>query len=488
MTGDAESRAHAAAGAAPKIGARAVAYLLFAGALYGLLFSINKVATTNGVPGLAYVFWHTLGAGLILWLGCLATRTPVRFDRAHLRLYFVAGALGISIPVSLLAHVAPNLPASLVVMVTCLSPTCTYLMAMALRMERFRLLSTGGVALGLAGILILVVPGITLPSFAEVSWLLLALLAPVCFAAFNIAGAILWPPKAHSLGLACGIQLGGAVVLVPVMLGTGETYLFPGPLLAGDLAILGATGVTALVWYLIFEILRLGGPLFLSQFGYIIVLTGFGWGAVIFGERLSGSAWIAAALPTCCRASRYLRIPSADGARGASGKGANDDQTASDRHLHRPGAGRQSGCGLPPRRLAGRGDDAGHRGREQSVGNRLHGAGRRGLSLALVHAQCRGRSLRPCHARRRLRRVRGAEAGLGERRVRDAERPAHGHPRRRGAGHGFSRPAGTSRRRRRRCSRRRSARRRPRCSPAPTGSRCSRGRRRLRASVPTRRC
>ena len=229
MTGDAESRAHAAAGAAPKIGARAVAYLLFAGALYGLLFSINKVATTNGVPGLAYVFWHTLGAGLILWLVCLATRTPVGFDRAHLRLYFVAGALGISIPVSLLAHVAPNLPASLVVMVTCLSPTCTYLMAMALRMERFRLLSTGGVALGLAGILILVVPGITLPSFAEASWLLLALLAPVCFAAFNIAGAILWPPKAHSLGLACGIQLGGAVVLVPVMLGTGETYLFPAP-------------------------------------------------------------------------------------------------------------------------------------------------------------------------------------------------------------------------------------------------------------------
>ena len=180
-----------------------------------------------------------------------------------LRLYFVAGALGISIPVSLLAHVAPKLPASLVVMVTCLSPTCTYLIAMALRMERFRLLSTGGVALGLAGILILVVPGITLPNLTQVSWLLLAMLAPVCFASFNVVGAILWPPKAHSLGLACGIQMGGAVVLVPFMLGTGETYLFPGPLLAGDLAILGATGVTALVWYLIFEILRLGGPLFL---------------------------------------------------------------------------------------------------------------------------------------------------------------------------------------------------------------------------------
>ena len=283
-------------GSTRRIGALAVAYLLIAGALYGLLFSINKIATTHEVPGLAYVFWHTLGAGLILLLGCAATRTPLGLSPAHLRLYVIGGAVGISIPVSLLAHVAPNLPASLVVMVTSLSPTCTYLMAMLLRMERFRLLSTGGVALGLAGIVILVVPGVTLPSFAEVSWLLLALLAPLCFAAFNIVGAVMWPPAARSLALACGIQLGGAVVLVPVMLGTGETYLFPGPLLAGDLAILAAAAITALVWYLIFEILRRGGPLFLSQFGYIIVLTGFGWGAAIFGERLSGSAWGAAAL------------------------------------------------------------------------------------------------------------------------------------------------------------------------------------------------
>ena len=296
MSGDEEARTDAGAAAAPRVGARAVVYLLVAGVLYGLLFSINKVATTNGVPGLAYVFWHTLGAGLILWLGCAVTRTPVGLSRAHLRLYLVCGAVGVSIPVSLLAHVAPNLPASLVVMTTCLSPTCTYLLAMSLRMERFRLLSTGGVALGFAGILILVVPGITLPTFAEVSWLLLALLATVCFAAFNILGTLLRPPEAHSLGLACGMQMGGALVLVPVMLGTGETYLFPGPLLAGDLAILGATAITALVWYLVFEILRRSGPLFLSQFGYIIVLAGLGWGALIFGERLSSSAWIAAAL------------------------------------------------------------------------------------------------------------------------------------------------------------------------------------------------
>ena len=296
MRANSERKAGAAGSIGRRIGPRAVVYLVAAGALYGLLFSINKVATTHAVPGLAYVFWHTLGAGLVLLLGCAATRTLPALSWAHLRLYLIGGAAGIAVPVSLLAHVAPKLPASLVVMVTCLSPTCTYLMAISLRMERFRLLSVGGVVLGLAGILILAVPGVTLPSFAAARWLLLALLAPLCFAAFNIVGAVMWPPGARSLSLACGIQLGGAIVLIPAMLGTGQAYLFPGPLLTGDLAILWATLVTAAVWYLIFEILRLGGPVFLSQFAYIIVLTGFGWGAVIFGERLSGSAWIAAAL------------------------------------------------------------------------------------------------------------------------------------------------------------------------------------------------
>ena len=295
MTNAGDAQAGAAEPKAPRVGALAVIYLLIAGALYGLLFSIHKVATTHEVPGIGYVFWHTLGAGLILLPICMAARTPVGFSAAHLRFYTICGAIGISIPVSILAHVAPQLPASLVVMVTCLSPTCTYLIAVTIRMERFRLLSTVGVGLGLVGIVILVLPGITVPTFAEASWLLLALLAPVCYAAFNILGAVLWPPKAHPLSLACGIQLGAAVVLVPVMIGMGETYVFPGPILNGDLAVLGATVITALAWYLVFEILRRSGPLFLSQFGYIIVLTGMGWGAVIFGERLSGSAWIAAA-------------------------------------------------------------------------------------------------------------------------------------------------------------------------------------------------
>ena len=41
--------------------------LLFAcGITWGLSFSLNKIAITSGIPVVAYVFWQSLGAGLIL--------------------------------------------------------------------------------------------------------------------------------------------------------------------------------------------------------------------------------------------------------------------------------------------------------------------------------------------------------------------------------------------------------------------------------------
>ncbi len=280
----------------PRASLRALACLLCAGTLYGLLFSVNKIATTSEVPTLAYVFWHTLGGALLILVVCAAARRLPGMSRAHIKLYLVGGAAGIAIPVSLLAHVAPHLPASLVVMVVCLSPPCTYLMAMAFRMERLHLPMVAGVALGLAGVAVLVIPGMAVPTIEEARWLMLALLAPVCFATFNVSAARLWPANAHPLALACGLQFGGAAVLLPVMLGTGQLYFFPGPLLEGDLAILWATLLTAAEWYFVFETLRLAGPVFLSQIGYIVVLTGIGWGAAIFGERPGGMVWVAAAL------------------------------------------------------------------------------------------------------------------------------------------------------------------------------------------------
>ena len=52
--------------------------LLFAcGITWGLSFSLNKIAITSGIPVVAYVFWQSLGAGLILLIVTFATAKRV---------------------------------------------------------------------------------------------------------------------------------------------------------------------------------------------------------------------------------------------------------------------------------------------------------------------------------------------------------------------------------------------------------------------------
>jgi drug/metabolite transporter (DMT)-like permease len=41
--------------------------LLGAAVIYGAMFSVNKIAAKAGVPPLAYSFWQSFGAGLVLW-------------------------------------------------------------------------------------------------------------------------------------------------------------------------------------------------------------------------------------------------------------------------------------------------------------------------------------------------------------------------------------------------------------------------------------
>lgn len=268
-----------------------VALLISVGVLFGLQFSINKIAVEAGVPPIGFTFWQSLGAGLALLVMAMFRGQLPMLSVLHLRTYGVSGALGIGVPISLLAYVAPQLPASVVTLVLMLSPPLTYLFSLLLRMESFRWLSLAGIFCGMAGVLLVVLPGTSLPEPGMVGWLLLAFLAPVCFACVNVYAGRFRPPAAPSLMLACGVLLASAVFLAPIMVATGQAYLFPGPELSGDLAVLGAVLLHAVFWVMFFEIVRLAGPVFFSQFNFIAVLAGIGWAILIFGDRPSVYIW-----------------------------------------------------------------------------------------------------------------------------------------------------------------------------------------------------
>ncbi|MDP6589768.1 MAG: DMT family transporter [Alphaproteobacteria bacterium] len=272
--------------------------LFTVGISYSLLFSINKLAAETGLPYVAYVFWHSLGGGLMLLVVCLSMGRHAwpRLGWLHLRTYLVWGGLGIAAPITLLTYVAPNLPAAVMTMILVLVPLFTYLFALLLRMESFRILSVLALAVGLGGVLLVIVPGASLPDAEAAGWVLLALLAPACFSLVTVFAGKFRPPDAPSATLACGLLLGSALLLVPVMFGTGQLYVFPGPSLEGDLTLLYASALSVVTFYVFLEMVRVAGPVFATQHNYIAVLAGFGWGLLLFGEAHSAYIWGATAL------------------------------------------------------------------------------------------------------------------------------------------------------------------------------------------------
>ncbi len=87
-----------------------------------------------------------------------------------------------------------------------------------------------------------------------------------------------------------------AIMLLPAMFLFGHSYVFPGPSAWADIAILGASGLTILMYVSFLIIVKAAGPVFFSQSNYVIVVAGLGWGMLLKNESYALHVWLAAAL------------------------------------------------------------------------------------------------------------------------------------------------------------------------------------------------
>ncbi|MBM3484064.1 MAG: DMT family transporter [Alphaproteobacteria bacterium] len=263
---------------------------------FALFVVVNRLASEAGVPNFGYTLWYALGAGLVLLIiGAIKGDTPPLKPRYVLS-YLVLGMTGLAFPFTLMAFVAPKLPSGIVSMLVVLSPVMTYVFSLIFRLERFRLLSVIGILLGLAGVLVLILPSTSLPSADMVPWVLLCMLAPSSFGLTNVLAVVLRPPALSALSMATSLLLSAAFLLFPITLLMGQIHAFPGPNIDGDLAILYAVGLNIMIWTVFLGAVRVIGPVLFSQFNYLVVLIGFGFGVLFFGEQPSLYIWLATAL------------------------------------------------------------------------------------------------------------------------------------------------------------------------------------------------
>ncbi|MSO74675.1 MAG: DMT family transporter [Alphaproteobacteria bacterium] len=263
---------------------------------FSLFFPVNRLAADHHFPFFAFVFWYSFGAGVILFIVAAIRRELPRLTKRRLIAYAVSSFLGFAAPFSLLAFVAAKLPSGISVLLVILTPVFTYLFSLLACTERLHWMSIGGLVLGIIGILFVVVPSGSLPEANMVGWALISLLAPACFAALNVFTELYHPPETPPFALSSGVLLTGALMLLPLMLATGQFYIFPGPDLDADLALAAAVVINLLMWPIFYTLIKLTGAFQFSIMNIVAVVLGFVWSIVFFAEVHSHYVWLAMAL------------------------------------------------------------------------------------------------------------------------------------------------------------------------------------------------
>lgn len=265
----------------------AVLGIICLGSLWGLMMSLAKMATSAGVPPLSYSLWQSTGAAALLLLLAAWRGLKLGFGSQHVRFYLAMGIFSIALPNANMALCVKHIPAGLMSLLVNLSPVVTYAIAVVIRLETFSAPRALGILVGLSGVVVLISPGVGLPSPELLPWLLQAILTPVLYATGNIIGVKLRPTDRNEPIVMAAGMLGGAMsFLLPAAVALDQLHPLWPPLLPGEWALVSVMFVSVASYILYFDLLRRVGAVFVSQASYAVALSGLFWGWLFFGETV----------------------------------------------------------------------------------------------------------------------------------------------------------------------------------------------------------
>lgn len=264
--------------------------LLTTGTLVGLYFPLGKVASEAGISSIAWAMVLSIGACIVL-LPILAYKRSFAIPRgATLRYVAIAGVISFVTPNVLLFSVIPYVGAGYTGLMFALSPVFTLAVALMFKLKGPNLYGLIGITLGCIGALIIACARGSIVDAPPVFWIVAALFIPVVLASANVYRTIDWPEDGCPDSLAFWSHLFSIAVLFTLLIsieGTQPIYELYG---AAMLTITQAL-LAGLTFPLYFRLQRYGGPVLLSQLGYVAAAVGMLVATIILGERYEFFIW-----------------------------------------------------------------------------------------------------------------------------------------------------------------------------------------------------
>ena len=275
-------------------GGKAILLLVVMGAMWGLQFAMLKLAASSGYGDL-FVLLITL----ILLSGIFAALMALRGERFFINrqiLVFlvITAALGYVLPLLAALYAASELSAGVLSLIACMSPVVATLCALSLRTEKVSATRFVAVVLGVASVLMILLPELDLPGHGKLVWIVAGLVVPLAYGIESVYIAAKWPEGVSPLQLVTGESLVAAVMVVPLLFISGE----PLPDMVSWDAVI-AIGVFVLAGViesmLYFYLIRETGGVLVNFGTFISLFAGIAWGAALFAESHGANVWLAAA-------------------------------------------------------------------------------------------------------------------------------------------------------------------------------------------------
>jgi drug/metabolite transporter (DMT)-like permease len=276
---------------------QAFSLLLVTGTLLGLTLPFSKIATGAGVPPILWAFVISFGAGGVLLIVLLLRKHRFLLTGRKLRYFVIAAAISYAIPNLLMFSAIPHLGAGYTGIMFTLSPVITLVLSILLGVRRPNLLGVAGIVIGFAGALIVALTRGEAGQPAALFWVIIGLLIPVSLAAGNIYRTFDWPENSGPIELAVGSHLAAAAMLLVGLLFLEGIGTF-GHLSSMPQLVLAQVASASAMFVFFFRLQAVGGPVYLSQIGYVGAAVGLISGTLVLGERYQLLTWIGAAIIT----------------------------------------------------------------------------------------------------------------------------------------------------------------------------------------------
>jgi len=268
--------------------------LIVLAALWGASFLFIRVGVVEF--GVAPLMALRVGIGAVFLIAMLLARRPFAASVATLRARWLqllaVGILNSAAPFCLFAYAELTLSAGATSVINATTPLFGALVAFLWLRDRLTTARTIGMAIGFAGVLVLVwnqiAPGHAGHDAAlPVQGILAAAAALAASALYGVAGnfAKKYLMDVDAMTNAAGSMIGATLTLAPIAFLTWPAVPVSAHAWGAVLAL--GIGCTGIAYFIYFHLVAVAGPARAMTVTFVIPLFGILWGAVFLGEHVS---------------------------------------------------------------------------------------------------------------------------------------------------------------------------------------------------------